>query len=675
MANMNPFEITKAVDFSDEQIKTTFVNYPQGGFEAFMSPASPMARFLVGGKGGGRTHLMRFYSYALRKPADGTIIDGVREDRYIGIYFRCSGLNASRFRGKHIEPHAWTALFSFYMDVWLTEHLLTILRDIDDRDGSWSPPAQLNFASEVVEVLAIHASDIPAYPLQESVSIADLCRGFAEYRKFMDRSINNAAISGTLEIPILSTPGQLLFAATRAAHDELPGLDGVMFTFLIDEYENLSADQQTYVNTLIREKELPTSFLIGSRRYGLKTQRTLSANEENKRGSEFELEELEDTYQRTQGTYPTFCIELALRRLSAAGYPNVSSEKDLHRIFSSRRGLEKDRLGDTIALSLLSKSEPDSRKYIRRLYENILTTTKSNDFATQVTRVISRPTSPMSEKLAIHRFYQNWAQQGGPSVEIAQDAAQEMDSLRDGSASPRTSNFLRLWKADLLAQIYLDCDRHAPYLGIERFIDLSGYLPRSFLTTMKYVTQAALLRGEKPFDISGAVSAESQVAGVLDASQWFLRDARPTEGLGGECEQAIRRLATFFNRSRYSDKPVEVSCVAFSTDFYDVPDRVVDVLTTCASHSLLIEVPRGRVARNEGSKWHKYQLHPMLAPSFALPTSRRGEMQFSALEISAIFDPEVSDRDYAAIMRTRLKSMYAPFKDTPPPDPSQRGLF
>ena len=675
MVHSNPFEITKAVDFTDAQIKSTFVNYPHGGFDSFVSPTSQMARFLVGGKGGGRTHLMRFYSYALRKPRDGTVIDSIRNDGYIGIYFRCSGLNGSRFRGKNIPDEAWAAVFNFYLDVWLTEYFLVILGDIEERDGSWSAPAQENFVSTIVRLLSSsELADVGA-SFPKSVSIADLQNDLASYRKLMDRSINNAAISGRLDIQILANPGQLLFTATRAAHDELPGLDGLLFTFLIDEFENLSIEQQKYINTLIREKELPTTFLVGSRRYGLRTHKTLNADEENKRGSEYELEDLESNYRRTEGTYVEFCFDLAIRRLRDAGFTDLLDEDDLRRIYPDRQPAERDRLGDAVALSLLAKDAPDARTHMRRLHTNVHRATKSLEIADRITKIVGRPESPMSEKLAIHRFYQLWTRQGGPSVESAQAAAEEMDSLRDGSASPRTNNFLGLWKGDLLAQVYLDCDKHAPYLGIDKFIELSGYLPRSFLTTMKYVTQAALLRGQEPFGSAGKVSVDAQVAGVLDASEWFLRDARPTEGLGGECERAIRRLATFFNRARFSDKPVEVSCVAFSTDFHDLPERVVELVQLCASHSLLIEIPRGRATRNEGSVWHKYQLHPMLAPAYSLPTGRRGEVQFTSEEVQAVFDTQVTDREYASIMRNRLKSMDAPFKEMSPLNPQQAGLF
>ena len=59
----NPLAITKAVDFTDSQINTMWVDWPaEGGFAELMNVRSPMPRIVSGGKGTGRTHMMRHFS-------------------------------------------------------------------------------------------------------------------------------------------------------------------------------------------------------------------------------------------------------------------------------------------------------------------------------------------------------------------------------------------------------------------------------------------------------------------------------------------------------------------------------------------------------------------------------------------------------------------------------------
>src|SRR5580704_925424 len=75
-----PFEVTKASDFTDAQIAATWVDLSGGGFFELADPRSPMPLMLLGGKGSGRTHLMRYYSFALQKlrAKSGEILSALR---------------------------------------------------------------------------------------------------------------------------------------------------------------------------------------------------------------------------------------------------------------------------------------------------------------------------------------------------------------------------------------------------------------------------------------------------------------------------------------------------------------------------------------------------------------------------------------------------------------------
>ena len=65
---VNPFNITKAVDYSDEEINKYWVDIPEGnGFIDIIKPTSPMPMLILGGKGSGKTHIMRYFSFNLQK--------------------------------------------------------------------------------------------------------------------------------------------------------------------------------------------------------------------------------------------------------------------------------------------------------------------------------------------------------------------------------------------------------------------------------------------------------------------------------------------------------------------------------------------------------------------------------------------------------------------------------
>ncbi len=179
---------------------------------------------------------------------------------------------------------------------------------------------------------------------EASQDLDHLVNRVIELRRGVDHAVNNAGITGKLEVEVLTNPGELVFAAARSSVRNLSGLGGISITFLIDEYENLSIDQQRYLNTLLREKVLPTTFLIGSRSWGVKTHETLSAREENRRGSEYDWIELGETYRST-ARHTEASAELAVRELKYLNF-DVNSIEELKDSFEvpDHRGLADETL-------------------------------------------------------------------------------------------------------------------------------------------------------------------------------------------------------------------------------------------------------------------------------------------------------------------------------------------
>ena len=295
-AQVNPFEITKAVDFTDHEIFSMWVDWPApGGFAEFVTIKSPMARIITGGKGTGRTHIMRHFSAPLQVIRSGELppIEQVIKDGVLGIYVRCSGLNSRRFRGRGLNDDAWQSIFAQYMDVWLAQVILETFNTVCEKQvGSLEDEGDI--AGEILHLL--DASD-----LSSPSSLADLCDYLFGVQQKIDLAVNNAALdpSASLEISILSSPGKLVFGIPDILRHHFDFLKDITFLYLIDEFENFDIPQQRYVNSLIREKPLGTSFMVGVRTYGMRTYETLNDGEENKHGSEFEEITPERSYTAT----------------------------------------------------------------------------------------------------------------------------------------------------------------------------------------------------------------------------------------------------------------------------------------------------------------------------------------------------------------------------------------
>ena len=57
----NPFDITKAVDYTDNEIYKYWVDLDGQASVKVMKPDSLMPMIIVGSKGSGKTHIMKYY--------------------------------------------------------------------------------------------------------------------------------------------------------------------------------------------------------------------------------------------------------------------------------------------------------------------------------------------------------------------------------------------------------------------------------------------------------------------------------------------------------------------------------------------------------------------------------------------------------------------------------------
>jgi hypothetical protein len=658
---VNPFTITKAVDFSDEQIRAYFVDMPLGGFEAMANPRSPMPMLIIGGKGSGKTHLMRYFSYPLQRLRAKSDPSAIRAEGYLGIYLRCGGLNAARFRGKNQSEEAWDAVFAYYMELWLAQLVLACASDY----LNLSPYDRSHEEKVAGECFAL----LDKAPEGAPRGLADVRTHFHRLQRELDTAINNSALTRELNVVLRATSGRLVFGLPQLLSARFDLLSGMQFVYLLDEYENLMIRQQQYVNTLLREKELPCSFKIGGRTYGFKTYRTFSDQEDIKEGSEYEVLQL-DLRMRSGagGDYRQFAKRLCFRRLEEAGYVKsaIVSEGDrfafLEKAFetlprdlfcTSEVEFVKDKYG--------ASERPYFDKLARRLERGVslgIAPGVKNKASTDL--VLSRlraPDYPLLEKLNIYLLYKDWRTSKSLPL-LAKQIHDECDAFLKGAAGSRYARQLDKRRNDLLAQLYRECEKKQQYIGLDTFIDMSQGLPRNLLVILKAVFNWSMFQGEGPFT-SGTISITSQREGVREAAEWFFDDARMPGDEGEAIRAAIRRLATLFREIRYSDKPSEKALCTFSADLTQCSANAKRVILLAEKWSLLLRVEEGQKDKNTFRIDEKLFINPMLSPKWDLSVVRGGALALSAKEVNAIFD-DTQSGDFEALQSRRVGAMTAP---------------
>ena len=500
----------------------------------------------------------------------------------------------------------------------------------------------------------------------------------------IDYDVNNCVMSGEpLKIEILATPGDLILEIPGIIEKTIPDLKDIKFVYLIDEYENIKEEHQKYINTLVREIRKPSSLRIGVRLYGFSTRETYSAREQIKSGAEVEEFALDKYFRgkKRQKNYKDFASRLCARRLES-NFPVFTEIKNSHDAFkeldeyfekpgSSPFEIEQTRF-------VLDRYKNEERPYFdhlrRKLSENFngceIKGVSSQSSINEIISNLKMPDYPLIEKFNVFSIYQSWFQKKD-IVEKSQEIKSECIQFTD---NPETKSDFSIhfnyWKFDLLSQLFRECGQKQKYLGLETFIDLSHGLPRNLLVILKNIYNWSIFNGEEPFKKS-KISERSQLAGVKEASYWFLKDAEiPGINFFQTVEPGIRRLCEFFRELRFADKPVEVSLASFCFDLAKISEDARKTIEWAEKTSLLIGQQNERKDKNSLRIDRTYALNRMLSPMWDLPVARRSVLPLAPDEVEAIFDAKKED-EFKEILNRRRVRMNAPFKELE----KQRTLF
>lgn len=678
----NPFDLVKASDFSDEQINQYWVDLVagEGRLEDLFKPMLRMPMLLLGGKGSGKTHLMRYYSSTVRKLAfDGSLLKAVASDHYLGLYVRADGLNVGRFDGKGETEDKWAAIFSYYFELWLATHFLKNLQECL-RDAT----------SDFDEILFVAAVNNLFNQLQPDsiVSIQLLVDHLAGLRKKIDHVVSNVVTGRNSidEIEICVSPGELVFGLPELLTQHTTMFVDVLFIYMIDEIENFTSTQQRFLNSLIRYRRGPVSIKIGARLYGIRTNKTLDgAAEEIREGAEYERVKLDEWLRDHSVGYHTLASQLIVKRLQQAEFIPATEEKN-YPVGKFFEALDTSNHYSAVTMELVKKYDDrnDERPYFRTLRSHIAEWSGCSDEASaqlaadQIISAIRLREYPLLEKVNVYLLYKTW-DTIAVLLEEAKKIGVDAANFLAGGKKAAKSYFEAFdhFKSDFLAQLYRDCDKHrVVYAGLDTLIHLSQGIPRNLLGLLKQIYRRSHFAGERPFQENNKISIASQVDGIRDAAAWFWDDAQP-DSHGPEARRAVQALGEFFSGVRFSLKPAECDLGTFTIATTTGTAMAREVLNHAENWSYLVRIQGGGSDRNDANAVDdKYQLSPMLAPRWEVSERRRGAITLTEELFSAMFDPaSCSGDDLDELVKNRLKGMQHPYRKQSKVNDQQEKLF
>lgn len=642
----NPFDITKAVDFTNEEIATHWVNIDGNGFEGLLKPTSPMPIIIRGSKGSGKTHIMRYFSYELQKirhKAD--LRSGLEKDKFIGIYIRCSGFNAEMFSGKGYNEDTWATIHSYFWELWIGELLLSNLIDLRNN----------NILTEEDELIITnkieHLFNSPSEN-QLSKDFYELKNKFIKLQNEVVYEIQNFIFKSNriLKIDIQLSPTKITYGVPSILKEKVPFFKNKCVLYLIDELENFSKPQQQLVQSLLREKPNSCSFRIGSRLHGIRTYQILGGIEENRPGAEFEEIILDEFLRELEG-YKDFVRKICENRLRLSGFPN-------YQLFQSLIAVETT---DTLIERILKRKSTQNKTHLTKLSKALKTAKISEDIINKIISNLTCDEDIVLERTMLLLFYRYWRKRSVGLLEESNRICQNAKLFM--ATKDRDNEFAKVldkFKLDIIDSLARDANIDIPYYGFDKLVQLSCGTPRTMLNLLKYAFNNDYFNsGNLPFMKNHKLSIKSQQAGIDSTINWFFEENRISSYNGIKPTDAAIRLGNYLRELRFSDVPSQCSIGIFSVNLEELSHGTREIFNQLVNHSYIIEV-KSRREKNNNNKVKVFQLNHILLPKWELPLGKRGLIELNKELAEAIFSFE-NPENACSIIAKKIKEYNAPF--------------
>jgi hypothetical protein len=233
--------------------------------EYFRELASRRPCVLIGGRGTGKTTVLRGLSFEGQYQMAGSQGRPLEHVPYIGLYYRVNTNRVTAFKGPELPEHDWIRYFSHYINLTFCGLLVGFLAWYERQTT-----AQLVIPQDRLRQIS------RALHLSQCSNLSDLTQAIKDSSVEFEASINNIGSSSRPLLSLLGAPIDELVSTVLA----LSEFRERQVFFLLDEYENFANYQQQVVNTVIKQASGSYVFKVGVRELGWRERPTLNPNEQ-----------------------------------------------------------------------------------------------------------------------------------------------------------------------------------------------------------------------------------------------------------------------------------------------------------------------------------------------------------------------------------------------------------
>lgn len=528
---------------------------------------------LVGGRGTGKTTVLRSLSYEGRFALAKNSTVEIPTWPYYGLYYRVDTNRVMAFRGDDLAEATWTKLFAHYVNLILCEQVLDFL--------IWYsanlPQAQVLSPDECKRVaISLNVTEKSTVPeLLEEVDVAKL-RFEAYLNNLSEANLPPLSLQGTAVDVLLNAVGKL------------PQFAGKHFFFLIDEYENFQDYQQVILNTLIKHASGNYCFKIGVRELGWRRRNTLNSAEQLISPADYVRIDIAEKLDGDM--FKRFAAGICNQRISLLNEVPHEAFKSIEDILPSVSEEE-----EAILLGVRSRIEDEISKFDD--------STKKRFYSIR----------PLEAWMVLF-----WSKsQNLPAANV-------LDECESGSTNWRT-RYENYRHAILFSIRNRKAGIRKYYSGWETFLLLAN---RNIRYLLELVDQTLVLqaRDDKVF-LGTPVSSETQTKAAEQVGRKNLTELEGLSVHGASLTKLVLGLGRIFQVLAQTPEghAPEVNQFHLNDDI-ECPPEVDELLHAAVMHLALVRSTATKLSAQKELKDYDYALHPIYAPFFVFSYRKKRKM-------------------------------------------------
>src|SRR5690606_8452038 len=215
---------------------------------------SSMPLRLEGGRGSGKTMLLRYLSYHSRFSEKRSSIPKSELD-VIGLYLRADTQFLRQLRKRGIEEDVWGNVFSHYVNICLLGEIVSAVKKIS------KSPLEDGYKYDADHVVL---NSLGVYGAGLAGTADTLLKRFVDERRRCELAVANPKLITEL----MFLPDSSLVDFINEINEKISPVRS-RFKVYFDEYENLLTYQQLIINTRMKHSEPPLIFNIAAKLNGV----------------------------------------------------------------------------------------------------------------------------------------------------------------------------------------------------------------------------------------------------------------------------------------------------------------------------------------------------------------------------------------------------------------------